>query len=78
MRKHTTIDLDQELVREAGAVLGTERITDTIHAALTDVVRRRQRLGILDIDTELDLAELDRIRGHRFAERHAPYGRKRR
>jgi Arc/MetJ family transcription regulator len=35
MRKRTTIDLDQDLVREAAAVLGTTRTTDTIHAALS-------------------------------------------
>ncbi len=43
MRKHTTVDLDQELVRKAAAVLGTSRIVDTLHAALADVVARRKR-----------------------------------
>lgn len=43
MRKHTTVDLDHELVREAAAVLGTSRIVDTLHAALADVVARRKR-----------------------------------
>ncbi len=74
MRKHTTIDLDQELVREAATVLGTTRTTDTVHAALSDVVRRRRREGLLDVPTDLDLGELDAIRAHRFAERAAPYG----
>ena len=32
MRKHTTIDLDADLVRDAGEVLGTTRTTDTIDA----------------------------------------------
>ena len=74
MRKHTTIDLDQELVREAATVLGTTRTTDTVHAALSDVVRRRRREGLLEIATDLDLETLDAIRSHRFAERAAPYG----
>src|SRR5438874_2131791 len=43
MRKHTTIDLDADLVQQAGEVLGSRRTTDTIHAALADVVRRRKR-----------------------------------
>jgi hypothetical protein len=43
MKKHTTLDLDTRLVREAAAVLGTERITDTVHAALAEVVARRKR-----------------------------------
>jgi hypothetical protein len=43
MRKHTTMDLDQDLVREAAAVLGTRRTVETVHAALADVVARRKR-----------------------------------
>lgn len=74
MRKHTTIDLDQELVREAGTVLGTTRTVDTVHAALSDVVRRRRREGLFDVQTDLDLEALDSIRSHRFAERADPYG----
>jgi Arc/MetJ family transcription regulator len=74
MRKHTTIDLDQELVREAASVLGTTRTTDTVHAALSDVVRRRRREGLFDVPTDLDLEALDAIRSHRFAERAASYG----
>lgn len=74
MRKHTTIDLDADLVQQASEVLGTTRTTDTIHAALADVVRRRQRLAILELRPALDLADLDAMRSHRFAEDRAPYG----
>ena len=74
MRKHTTIDLDVELVRQAGDVLGTTRTTDTIHAALSDVVRRRRRMAILDLRPALTLEDLDAMRAHRFAEDPAAYG----
>jgi len=50
MRKHTTLDLDTQLVREAAAVLGTERITDTVHAALAEVVARRKRAWLAAFD----------------------------
>ena len=53
MRKHTTIDLDADLVREAADVLGTTRTTDTIHAALAEVVNQRRRLSLLSIDNTL-------------------------
>lgn len=43
MRKHTTLDLDQDLIREAAVALGTSRTTDTVHAALAEVVARRRR-----------------------------------
>ena len=39
MRKHTTIDLDADLIAEARRVLGTTTATETIHAALAEVVR---------------------------------------
>jgi uncharacterized protein (DUF1778 family) len=68
MRKHTTIDLDQDLVREAATVLGTTRTTDTVHAALADVVRRQRRLDLFEIAHDLDLAALDALRSDRFAE----------
>ena len=74
MRKHTTIDLDTDLVGEARRVLGTTTTIETIHAALADVVRRRQRMGILELRPALTLADLNAMRSHRFAEDPAPYG----
>ena len=73
MKKHTTIDLDTDLVREAAEALGTTRTTDTIHAALNEVVRRRQRMTILDFQPAIGLADLDAMRAHRFAESAVPY-----
>jgi Arc/MetJ family transcription regulator len=45
--KRTNINLDTELVQAAAAVLGTVQTTETVHAALRDVVERaaRQRLA---------------------------------
>lgn len=50
MRKHTTLDLDQDLVHDAAEALGTCRTTDTVHAALAEVIARRRRamLALLD------------------------------
>lgn len=73
MRKHTTIDLDPELVGEARQLLGTTTTTQTIHAALTEVIRGRRRMAILDLHPALTLADLDAMRAHRFAEEPAPY-----
>jgi Arc/MetJ family transcription regulator len=72
MRKRTTIDLDIDLVREAGSALGTSRTTDTIHAALADVVRRRQRAALFATPNELDLAMLEEIRADRVTMRSRP------
>jgi Arc/MetJ family transcription regulator len=45
--KRTNINLDRELVEAAAAVLGTAQTTETVHAALREVVDRaaRQRLA---------------------------------
>ena len=74
MRRHTTIDIDMDLVREAGVALGTTRMTETVHAALQDVVRRRRLLTLLEFRPSLDLDDLRAMRAHRFAERPEPYG----
>jgi Arc/MetJ family transcription regulator len=74
MRKHTTIDLDTDLVRQAADVLGTSRTTDTIHAALSEVVRGRLRREILRLRPALTLDDLHAMRAHRFREDPAPYG----
>jgi Arc/MetJ family transcription regulator len=74
MRRHTTIDIDMDLVREAGIALGTTRMTETVHAALEEVVRRRRLLTLLELRPALDLDDLRTMRAHRFAERPQPYG----
>ena len=50
--RRTNINLDTELVDAAAAVLGTERTTDTVHAALRAVIDRaaRERLAKRDFD----------------------------
>jgi Arc/MetJ family transcription regulator len=69
MRKHTTIDLDTDLVAAAAVVLGTRRTTDTVHAALSEVVAVRKRLRLLDFRPDLSHADLARSRRGRFADR---------
>lgn len=61
--KRTNINLDADLVTAAASVLGTVRTTDTVHAALRDVVARaaRERLARRDY-ADLTPAALDRLR----------------
>jgi Arc/MetJ family transcription regulator len=55
VRTHTTLDLDRDLLDQAAEVLGTRRTTDTVHAALRDVVARRQRAWL----AKRDFSELE-------------------
>jgi len=50
VKKHTTLDLDVDLLREAQADLRTQGISETIHAALADVVARRRRARLAQFD----------------------------
>lgn len=61
--KRTTINLDQDLLDEAADVLGTSRMTDTVHAAMSDVVRRQklERLTKLEFPG-MDLEKLKEMR----------------
>jgi Arc/MetJ family transcription regulator len=48
--KRTNINLDEALVAEAAEVLGTAQATETVHAALCDVVDRAARQRLADRD----------------------------
>jgi len=40
--KRTSLNLELDLVRQAREVLGTRGTTDTVHGALTEIVRREK------------------------------------
>lgn len=47
---HTTLDLDHDLLAQAAQALGTKRTTETVHAALREVVARRRRAWLVRRD----------------------------
>ena len=67
MIKRTNINLDTQLVEEAAALLGTNRISDTVHAAMRDVVARehRRRLAARDLFEDMDTPAFDAMRDAR-------------
>ena len=56
-KTHTTLDLDRDLLDQAASALGTKRTTETVHAALREVVARRHRHWL----AERDFSELERL-----------------
>jgi Arc/MetJ family transcription regulator len=52
MVRRTNLNLDMDLVDLAAAELGTRRTTDTVHAALRDVVSRARRARLARRDFE--------------------------
>lgn len=72
MRRHTTVDLDEDLLRDAAIVLGTRRTTDTLHAALADVVARSRRTRLARLDfPDLTPGSLETMRTARSFDRPA-------
>jgi uncharacterized protein (DUF1778 family) len=71
-KTHTTLDLDRDLLDQAAAALGTRRTTDTVHAALREVVARRQRAWL----ARRDFSELEeRLPGLRAPREASAAGR---
>lgn len=67
MRKHT-IELDMAMVDEASIALGTKTVSETVHAALREVVDSRRQLRLLGLDPDLSLQRLAEDRRGRFDE----------
>lgn len=66
MRRHTTINLDDELVADAAKTLGTRGTTETVHAALREVVARQQRRMLAELELpDLSLAAISAMRAPR-------------
>jgi Arc/MetJ family transcription regulator len=67
----TTLDLPEDLVNEAKAVLGFKSKTDTIVFALTELVRRHKRRKLAElfgsVSVEVDLDKSRRRPGSRSA-----------
>ena len=56
----TSVDIDDDLLEQARSLLGTSTIKDTIHCALSEVVRawaRRREVEALVTMDGLDLAD---------------------
>lgn len=58
MRK-TTIEIDDELVAQAQAVLGTKGLKATVHRALDEVVRLELRLQLMERLKRMEGLDLD-------------------
>lgn len=62
--KRTNINLDTDLLRQAANLLGTERTTDTVHAAMREVVDReyRRRLANRRLFADVTPEQFDAMR----------------
>jgi len=48
-KRKTSFEIDQAKVEAAREVLGTRTLTDTVDAALSEVVKLRQRKALLEL-----------------------------
>jgi len=66
MRKHTTLNVDTDLLAAAEQALGTSGATETIHRALQEAVDLRRRQCLLEYDfPELTPESLEAMRSDR-------------
>jgi Arc/MetJ family transcription regulator len=72
MIRHTSLNLDMDLVEEARRVLKTKQVTETVHRALQEVVSAEKRASLarrrLDL-TPTSLRSMRRARTRRLSER---------
>ena len=62
MAKHTSLYLEEELLHDAGEILGTSGPTGTVKAALEDVVRRARLKSLASWEIGLTPADLEELR----------------
>ena len=55
----TSVDVDQDIAREAAAILGTRTLRDTIDAALREVVHAKRRLELVALLSEAGRFDFD-------------------
>jgi hypothetical protein len=60
--RRVTLNVDEELLREAGELLGTTSMTETINGALDEFVSLQMRLQLVNHDFDLTPEMLDEIR----------------
>lgn len=58
-RRKTSFEIDTDKVSAAREVLGTKTLTDTVDAALTEVVKVRQRRQLVELLFRPGALELD-------------------
>lgn len=58
-KRKTSFEIDTEKVSAAKEVLGTSTLTETVDAALSEVVKLQQRRRLLELLTAPGVLELD-------------------
>ena len=58
-RRKTSFEVDAAKVAAAKEILGTKTLTDTVDAALSEVVKRRQRQQLVELLSAPGALELD-------------------
>lgn len=57
-KRKTSFEIDTAKVAAAKEVLGTKGLTDTVDAALDEVVKRQRRMELLELLSDLSTSDL--------------------
>jgi Arc/MetJ family transcription regulator len=58
----TSVIIDQDIAKQAAAILGTQSLRDTIDASLHEVVNARKRLELIEMladSSRFDFSDID-------------------
>lgn len=58
----TSVEVDQDIAREAAAILGTKTLRATIHAALLEVVQAKRRLELVALLSQEGRFDFDLVK----------------
>jgi hypothetical protein len=61
-KRKTSFEVDTEKVDAAKQILGTKTLTETVDAALDEIVKRQQRLKLLDLLSDPDVFDPEAIK----------------
>jgi Arc/MetJ family transcription regulator len=59
----TSVVVDQDIAKQAAAILGTQSLRDTIDASLHEVVNARKRLELIEMladSSRFDFSDIDK------------------
>jgi Arc/MetJ family transcription regulator len=59
----TSVEVDQDIAREAAAILGTKTLRETIDAALREIVHAKRRLELVALLAEEGRFDFDAAAG---------------
>jgi Arc/MetJ family transcription regulator len=57
----TSVEIDRDIARQAGEILGTTTLRETIHASMLEIVQAKRRLELIALLADAQRFDFDAI-----------------